>query len=144
MPYVMVPVPAEHEADLVRLLIQMQVREVLSDWSEAEVRQLLDGLAVDETRLVTLIAESIESGKAVTDRDLARALDSDPTSLLGAAQRIAEACGAMSKPALVMVDPGPDAVGVGDESVIRKLSIVPRVAAIVRTVVGSEPGASSS
>lgn len=105
MPYVMVPVPEEHEAELMQELLKMSLRERLNAWEPEPLRALVDGLEPTSRRLVTELAEVSVNNRRLSESAAAALLGIDGGELDEIVETINTQCAAQSMPYLILTAP---------------------------------------
>lgn len=115
MPYVMMPVPEEHEQELMNEILKISLRKSLSDWSEPSVRSVLDSSAPRSRELIALLTQAAAHNRKLSRTEVAASLGADSIELRGLVDEINERCTDRSAPYLVLTvaddssdDPGAD------------------------------------
>lgn len=128
MPYVMVPVPAEHEREFQQFIMTTILRDAMNQWSAEGLGAILDQLTPDQVRLVDHLADRSVNGSAPTKQMVAAALDLPEERVISLHQEVNDLCAAADKPQLILFDAFPTFDGDGASSVPNLLA-VPRNAA---------------
>lgn len=102
MPYVMVPVPEEHEADVLQFVMGLQVREAMTRWPEGALVRYLDELDDTEHAIVAGILERSQHRRIVPEADLATVTGLDPSTLTERVQGMAKRSWDAGVPALIL------------------------------------------
>lgn len=110
MPYVLVPVPEEHEDELMEEVLKMSLRERLSAWDAEPLRALVGELEPSSRRLVTMLVEVSVDNRRLSETEVATSLGIDVVELKEMVEAINSRCRAQSLPYLVLTAPqqGPD------------------------------------
>ena len=105
MPYVMVPVPEEHEEEFTRELLAISMRAATRSWDEATLRALLDGLDAPDVALVRAVSAPDRQVDRLGASELAAALGLDLTGVADAIARVNEAGASMSRGWIILTSP---------------------------------------
>lgn len=105
MPYVMVPVPEEHEEEFTKELLAISMRAAARAWDEATLRVLLDGLDAADVALVRAVAAPDRPVDHVSASELAATLGLDLTDVAEAIARVNQAGEATSRGWLILTSP---------------------------------------
>lgn len=118
MPYVMVPVPEEHEAEFMDELMQMALRASLTGWKPEAMTELL---AESEPAWLDLIRELVAAagrGEMLARQVHATALSVDLEEIISRADAINARCKERGWPYLVLAEPAEDpADGLAGEAI---------------------------
>lgn len=109
MPYVMVPVPAEHEEEFAQWLLGVTLRAKLSDWPPGAAAELVAGTDAVVRAALEVIAGGGEY--YIPASEVAEAIGADEDSLLTGLAELAQRSAERSCPPLVMVRTEADADG---------------------------------
>lgn len=112
MPYVMVPVPEEHEDEFMQELLKMSLRERLSAWEAEPLLALVAELEPSGRRLVMKLAEVSADNRRLSESEVASFLGVGVVELGEVVQAINTSCTDRSLPYLVLTAPHR---GPGDE-----------------------------
>ena len=119
MPYVMVPVPEEHEKEFQSELLQLSLRASLTAFDPEQLRGLVAELDPVALSFVARLVEASSANKRLTRAQVADAAGLDVLELLAIADRINHHAAERSQPALILVAPGPNpALGEAGEVVL--------------------------
>lgn len=125
MPYVMVPVPEEHEQEVMQEILQLSLRESLNAWDPAKLVPFVAGLDEVDRSLVTTLAEATSRGQRLTRAQVAGRLGLELTRLTEVVEDLNRRSNELSQPYLVLTAPGEGA----DDDVASQVLLTTRVAA---------------
>ena len=132
MPYVMVPVPEEHEDDVLQFLMGLQVQAAMNRWPEGALDRYLEALDDTERSIVAGIIERSRQRRIVPEADLAAATGLEPSVLSEQVQAMARRSWDANVPALVLTDKEQRVAADGGTEEYLTYHIAPAVAAEVR------------
>ena len=108
MPYVMVPVPEEHEKEFQSELLQLTLRASLNSFDPDQLRTLLTELDPMALALVVRLVEASAANKRLTRAQVADDTGLDVAGVVALADRINHRSAGRSQPYLILVAPGPN------------------------------------
>ena len=108
MPYVMVPVPEEHEKEFQSELLQLTLRASLNSFDPGELRSLMAELDPIAVSLVARLVAATGASQRLTRAQVADGLGLDVAGLVALADRINHRSAGRSQPYLILVAPGPN------------------------------------
>lgn len=106
MPYVMVPVPEEHEQEFMQQILQISLRESLNAWDPAVLVPFLDSLEPEARALVTTLAQASARGQRLTRSQVGVVLELPLVRLSALVDDINLRSNDLSQPYLVLTAPG--------------------------------------
>lgn len=107
MPYVMVPVPAEHEQTFTKALMSHVLRTSMTAWTPESARELLGELAGASRDLVRRVARFAVAREPAKLEEIAAQMGLAPPEVMAMADRINEQAADRGLPELVLFDPLP-------------------------------------
>jgi hypothetical protein len=132
MPYIMVPVPEEHVAEVMEHVVRLSARANLQQWDTDAVAELF--LAADEASksVLSAVARRTIAGSPVTDEALATLVELGRREILGVIREINLRAARGKRPQLMIVrevsEPTPD----GRTSEKRVLGMSIEIAEMIR------------
>ena len=132
MPYIMVPVPEEHVAEIMEHVVRLAARANLQEWDDEAVTETF--LAVDEASrsVLSAVARRTIAGSPVSDETVATQLELGRREILGVVREINLRAARSKRPQLMIVrelsEPTPD----GRTSERRVLSMSIEIAEMIR------------
>lgn len=131
MPWVMVPVPEEHQAEFTEELMTLAMSTLMATWDAERVGTALDLLSADQRRFVVLVARESAEGRSMGLEALAAALELDPDTVIGRRDEVNRLCHSKSLPELVLFDPRPEISPTGESRPRNLFALGPSVARLV-------------
>lgn len=125
MPYVMVPVPEEHEQEVMQQILQLSLRESLNAWDPAVLVPFVRELAAVDRSLVDALADATSSGLRLTRAQVATRLGMDLGELTARADDLNRRSNDLGQPYLVLTAPGEGP----DDDLASQVLLVTKVAA---------------
>mgnify|MGYP005616239381 CR=1 FL=1 len=111
MPYVMVPVPEEHEQEFMSELMQFSLRESLNAWDRDVLGPFVDGLVDHDRTLVSALAQATERGQRLTRTQVCTLLGLDLPQVSVLVDDLNRRSNDLSQPYLVLTGPAVSADG---------------------------------
>ena len=105
MPYVMVPVPEEHEEEFTKELLAIGMRAAASAWNEAAVRSLMDGLGPVDVALVRAAAAPDRQVDRLEAGELAESLGVDIVAVTAAVERVNRTSAGLGRGWVILTSP---------------------------------------
>lgn len=136
MPYVMVPVPEEHEQAFTQELVQLSLRESLNAWDRSVLGPFLGGLGNSDRSLVSTLALASVEGRRLTRSQVAGAIGVEIDVLSSMVDDLNARSKELSQPFLVLVAPGESP----DDGEIGEVLLITKVAAQIALERFGEPG----
>lgn len=139
MPYVMVPVPEEHEKEFQSELLQLTLRASINAWDAAMVQGLLDELDEPALALVRVLVDAASANRRLTRQQVAELLQSDVATVSSLAERINHRSAGKGRPYLILVAPGEDPKAGEAAEVLLITQVAVR---LLQTLLGGDAGPS--
>jgi hypothetical protein len=131
MPYVMVPVPEELEAEVGQFILKLSLTAALSKWDAAAVQRLLVESSPRARSVVVAMAQGNVEKTTVSDRTVGEALGIGPNEVVEAAMEVNETCRQNGFPALLLMKSDKEDDGDGGERLLRRFLIGAEAARLV-------------
>lgn len=104
MPYVMVPVPAEHEDEVTQFVLKLTLAAAFDNWDADKARTLLERLDAFGRSVVLHAVRGSVDQELASDRTIAEALEVAAEDVVRCVNAVNELCAKNSWPALLLVD----------------------------------------
>lgn len=121
MPYVMVPVPAEHEAEVTQFVLRISLGAALKTWDAASMAQLFEELEPLTQSVVVQIALGNLEGTPISDRVVGDLLGVPPGEVVNGVLGVNAVCTAHGWPSLILMATAFEDQPGGTERVVNNL-----------------------
>lgn len=130
MPYVMLPVPAEHEEEMLRVVMELSLRHAVQSWNAEAVAQLQGLVPAGPWALLVRLCEAALERRAVGVGDVLSPEHPTEADVLVAIDALNDAARQIGQKVLVLLDEKPDSVE-GSEVSANLVGVAPSVATLV-------------
>jgi hypothetical protein len=128
MPYVMVPVPAEHEQELMTEILKMSVRDSMLGWNDASLTEFVGKSDAPSVDVLLVISDAIIENRKVSYADVATTLGIAEDEVVDQVVAINQRSTFQQRPYLIMEGPAP----AGQRADARSLVIAKEYAVTLR------------
>ena len=139
MEYVMVPVPAEHEQELLREVMRMSLRDIAHRWDEASAAKVDLAISPELRVLVRRICIASVAGTGLTAGELCSPSMPSEADVLAAVEQLNDHGRSVSQPVFVMVEAQHETGPEGEARTRTVLGLSPRVAGLFLALDESGP-----
>ena len=101
MPYVMVPVPEEHVADVMQFILREVARASLEPWDEESLSALFHEVDEESRSLLAYAARATVGGKELSEADAADLMQLRQREMAGIMRELNERAAKANRPSLV-------------------------------------------
>lgn len=123
MPYVMVPVPEEHERDVHQMVLRLTLSAALNKWDPASVRRLLEDSSDNGRSVLLAVARGCSEGSFVSEHTIAELLGLSPNEVVELAMEVNAVCQANTWPALLLMKSDMEDQPDGSRRLVRRFMI---------------------
>lgn len=134
MPYVMVPVPEEHEAELLEEIMRLSLASYMKKWDIDQVRSVMAVLSPQERSFVVAVARYSSIGEPGEMSAIADELGTQGEDLIALREQLNGVCRENSFPELMLFDPTVESLPDGSRKARNVFAIARPVARMVLVV----------
>lgn len=118
MPYVMVPVPEEHEQELMAEVLRMSLRKSLGEWEVEPLRAVFEESEPTARALITVLARASNDKRTLSRKQIAEATGAASADLVGLSDQVNARCITRKMPYLILTAPEKDVGGAATGEVL--------------------------